>query len=158
MKPKDVALIIVVFLLLILGAKLSSASPENPTRQELLQTVVHIEALSKETQAELEQEKLAHKGTQDALIFANSALADTSKQFNDYRTAAETEIQKGNAAITELAVLVKKHHLDLIILCGLWVGFVSLLYLKAGAMLGPVGIYAAGGLGVAGVAFIMFRL
>jgi len=145
-------------LLFSLLPELCFASPENPTRAELLQTVKHIQQLAEETQSELEQEKLAHKGTQDALTFADKALTDTQAQFNTYRIAAEQEIAKGNSAIVSLAALVKKHHLDLIILCGLWAGLVGLLYLKAGAILGPAGVYAAAGLGAAGIGLILWRL
>jgi hypothetical protein len=137
---------------------LAFASADNPTRAELLQTVKHIAALAKETQAELDAEKAAHAQTEAALSGALKANQDTQSQFASYQAAAETQIKKGNDAVTKLAALVRKHHLDLIILCGLWVGFVALLYLKAGTMLGPVGVYVAGGLGVAGVAFIIWRL
>lgn len=145
-------------ILLLLGAKVVSASPDNPTRAELLQTVKHIAALAKETQAELDAEKAAHANTEHSLASALQANQDTRSQFDSYRAACENEIQKGNKAVVALAALVKKHHLDLIILCGLWVGFVALLYLKAGTILGPAGVYIGGGLAIAGVAFILWRL
>jgi hypothetical protein len=146
------------FLLLLFIPCVALASSDNPTRAELLQTVQHISQLAKETQAELDAEKNAHAQTQTALNSAQQAVKDSASQFDSYQKAAEAEIQKGNNAITALAALVKKHHLDLIILIGLWVGLVALLYLKAGTMLGPIGIYAAGGLGLAGSMFILWRL
>jgi hypothetical protein len=87
-----------------------------------------------------------------------AALQQAQKSLDLYEAAVKTRIDQGNAAIASLASLVKKHHLDLMILIGLWVGFVALLYLKAGTMLGPVGIYIAAGLAVGGSAFILFRL
>lgn len=155
---KNALWILLAFVLLVLGAKLVSASQDNPTRAELLQTVRHISALARETQAELDAEKAAHTNTETALASALKANQDTRSQFDSYQAACETEIQKGNKAITALAALVKKHHLDLIILCGLWVGFVALLYMKAGTILGPAGVYIGGALAVAGVGFILWRL
>jgi hypothetical protein len=86
------------------------------------------------------------------------ATEKTAAAFGVYKEAAETQIAKGNLAIVALNALLKKHHLDLMILCGLWVGFVALLYLKAGTMLGPFGVYIAAGLAVGGATFIIFRL
>ena len=142
-------------ILLLFIPALALASPENPTRQELLQTVAHIEKLAEETQAELEQEKLAHKGTQDALTFANSALTDTQKQFTTYKMAAEQEIAKGNQAIVDRDHLLKKLHLAKWIMSALAVAAIAFVAMKIPP---PIGLYIGGAAAVAAVGFIWFWL
>lgn len=134
------------------------ASQDNPTRQELLQTVKHIQQLAIETQQELDAEKQAHASTKNALVLAQQATNDTQGQFDAYRKAVESEIQKGNKAIVSLAALVKKHHRDLAVLIGLWLGFCALLYFRIGMGLGIAGIIGAGAIAAAGTGFILWRL
>lgn len=130
------------------------ASPENPTRAELLQTVKHIQSLAVETQQELDAEKQAHSQTQAALTAAQQATADAQNQFATYQKAAETEIQKGNAAIAQLNSVVKKLHRAKWILCGIWILAVGLAVAKAPLAIKQYALYAGIGLVAAGCAFI----
>lgn len=126
------------------------ASSDNPTRQELLQTIVHIQSLAQETQKELDAEKAAHADTEKALNAAGAANLDTQTQFNSYQKAAEQEIKKGNDAITQLDSVVKKLHRAKWILCGVWVlliGFVITqlpLAFKQYELIGGAALMAAG--------------
>lgn len=127
-----------------------TASQDEPTRAELLATVKHIETLAVETTQELAAEKQAHAQTQAALAAAQQATTDTQNQFNTYQKAAETEIQKGNAAIAQLNSVVKKLHRAKWILCGIWVllvGFVVArlpLAFKQYELIGGAAAIAAG--------------
>jgi hypothetical protein len=58
---------------------LASASQENPTRDELLQTVKHIQSLAHDLQNDLDQEKAQHAITQNALDDANDRATELSK-------------------------------------------------------------------------------
>jgi hypothetical protein len=109
---------------------LAFASADNPTRAELLQTVKHIAALAKETQAELDAEKAAHAQTEAALSGALKANQDTQSQFASYQAAAETQIKKGNDAIAQLNHVIKKLHLAKWILCGVWVALVAFVVMQ----------------------------
>ena len=142
-------------ILLLFIPALALASPENPTRQELLQTVAHIEKLAEETQAELEQEKLAHKGTQDALTFANSALSDTRAELKTYQNAVETITTKANQAIADRDHLLAKLHLAKWIMCALAVAAIAFVAMKIPP---PIGLYIGGAAAVAAVGFIWFWL
>lgn len=144
-----------IILVLILSILNCHGSPENPTRSELLQTVQHIQRLAEETQGELEQERLAHKGTSDALTMANHALDDTQKSFNTYRLAAEKEIARGNQAITERDHLLKKLHLAKWIMSALAVAAIAFLAMKIPL---PLSLYLGGGTAMAAVSLIWMWL
>jgi len=152
---KDIALAIGVIILLIIGAVVASASPENPTRQELLQTVQHIQKLAQETQAELEAEKLAHKMTSDALTFADKALRDTTNAFAVYKSVAEQEIARGNKAIIERDHLLRKLHLAKLIMSVLAVATVAFVAMRIPP---PLSLYLGAGASVAAVTFIWLWL
>lgn len=132
----------------------AKGSQDNPTREELLQTVKHIAALAKETQGELDAEKAAHSQTQSALDSAISSNHDTQMQFASYQLAAETQIKKGNDAIAQLNGVIKKLHRAKWILCGIWVLLVGLAITKVPLPLKAYGIYIGAGLVAAGCAFI----
>lgn len=108
------------------------AKSQTPTREDLLATIRHIETLSKQTQQELDAEKQAHAQTTAALAAATKANQDTQNQFTAYQQATETEIQKGNQAITALAKVVKELHRAKWILCGLWLALCAFLALRLG--------------------------
>lgn len=147
---------VVVLYLSFLGLFCQSvaASPENPTRAELLQTVKHIQSLAIETQQELDKEKQAHSQTQAALTAAQQAAADTQNQFQSYQAAAEAQIKKGNDAIAQLNSVIKKLHRAKWILCGIWILCVGLAVAKAPLAIKQYALYAGIGLVAAGCAFI----
>ena len=147
-------LVALIIWLCWLAAPKSHGSQSQPTREELLQTVKHIQALAIETQQELDAEKQAHSQTQTALTAAQQATADTQNQFATYQKAAETEIAKGNAAIAQLNSVIKKLHRAKWILCGIWVLCVGLAVAKAPLAIKQYALYAGVGLVAAGCAFI----
>lgn len=123
---------------------------QTPTRADLLATIKHIETLATETQQELDAEKQAHAQTTAALTQAVKANQDTQAQFVSYQQAAETQIKKGNDAITQLNGVIKKLHRAKWILCGLWVAAVGFLVMqlpmafKQYELIGGAALIAAG--------------
>ena len=136
------------------------ASQSQPTKEELLATVKHIEALAKETQAELDQEKQAHAQTQASLDAAQKANDETKLQFQAYQKTAETEIAKGNAAILSLSHVVKKLHTAKWLMSGLWIALCAFVALRLQSIpiLGAYSLYGVAAATVAGVTFIWIWL
>jgi hypothetical protein len=58
---------------------IASASEQGPTRDQLLQTVRHIQSLAHDIQNDLDQEKAQHAITQKALDDANSRAETLAK-------------------------------------------------------------------------------
>lgn len=125
---------------------------------EIAKTIAHRNQLFQEQQQQNAQTDTEIKTQAQTLVDAAQASDQSAKALAAYQESVATIVDKANKSIAQLDALVKKHHLDLLILIGLWTGFVVLLYMKAGSMLGPVGIYAAGALELAGSAFILWRL
>jgi hypothetical protein len=137
--------------LLLFIPAIALASPQNPTRDELLATVKHIESLAIETQQELDAEKQAHASTKQALADSRAALLGTQTQFNAYQKATDAIVQNANKAIAERDHLLKKLHLAKLIVSALWIAIVAFVALKIPP---PLGFYIAGGLALAGAAAI----
>jgi hypothetical protein len=136
------------------------ASENNPTKQELLQTIKHIETLATETQQELDAEKQAHAQTQTALDQSLTANKNAQTSFGAYQKQAETEIAKGNAAIASLAHVVKQLHTAKWIMTGIWIclcGFIA-IKLQTIPVLGAYSLYGVAGIAVAGVTCIWMFL
>lgn len=87
-----------------------------------------------------------------------NAAAATQKSFDDYRTAAEAQIDKGNKAIAALDQVLKKLHLAKWILCGIWVAVVGLLITKVPLAMKGYGLAIGAGLIAVGCAFIWLWL
>ena len=129
---------IVGFLILLILSVF--ASPQNPTKEELLATVRHIETLAVETQQDLDKEKQAHAQVAQQLDQATA-------QNKTLQAAIDSMSERCNKAIASLDHVLKKLHLAKWIMSGIWVAVCGLVFLKAGY---PLGVYIGGGLLVAG--------
>ena len=110
------------------------ASQNAPTRDELLQTIKHIESLARDTQNQLDQEKAAHQQVQNALNAATT-------QNQQLQSSIDSMAQKCNSAIAAEKHLSEKLHLAKWIMSGLAVAAIGFLALKLGY---PLGLYIGG--------------
>ena len=123
------------------------ASPDNPTRDELLQTVHHIQVLAQQLQADLQSEKELTKTV-------GTALDNATKENETLQAQVNTLTAKANAAIRDHDKIMKKYHF-LKNIAAIIAGAVAvLLVLQFGALIPPpFNIYAmiaaGGGAGAA---------
>jgi hypothetical protein len=116
-----------------------SASQDQPTRDELLQTVRHVADLAKETQAELDAEKTAHSAVA-------TELAQATAQNQSLQTAIDSMSARCNKAIADLDHVLEKLHLAKWIMTGLALAACALLAFQIPP---PIGLYAGGAAAVA---------
>jgi hypothetical protein len=79
-----------LLLSLVLAVATATASPDNPTREELHQTVLHIQRLAKEQQTELDAAHGNEQRLQSQLTIAQSALGVATSSL----AIAEKKIKK----------------------------------------------------------------
>lgn len=106
--------ILVLFLFLIATPVL--ASQENPTRDELKQTLAHIKRLVLELRTDLDNEKAAHIQVDLALSHVTENLNNATAQITVLQSQINAQTAACNKAITERAHLLKKLHLAKLIL------------------------------------------
>lgn len=143
-----------VITILFISAVAAAASQDNPTKEELLKTVEHIEQIAVGAIEDLNKEKAAHEQTTIALQNAQKGTLELQKEFQTYKDAVATTVSKANAAIAAHDRLVQKLHLAKYIACGIWIGICILVGLK----IPGAGLYIGGGLAAAGVALIWIWL
>lgn len=157
-------IIVVIYCAILLATMIRLAKGQSPTPfdastidyskftpEEIAATEAHRDALKSQVKTDLSTVVV----TSDAQA---ASLQKATHSLDLYDAAVKARIDQGNAAIASLAKLVKKHHLDLIILIGLWVCLCGAVYLKAGMEMGAAGVWIAGIAVAAGTVFILWRL
>lgn len=139
---------VMLMLLLMLAHVSASASQEQPTKDELLQTVRHIGQLAKDTQAELDKEKTAHAAIGTQLTLATA-------QNKTLQTAIDSMSARCNQAIADRDHLLGKLHLAKWIMSGLAIAAIAFVAIRLPP---PVNLYAGGASAVAAVAAIWLFL
>ena len=138
----------------LLFALMANGSQDNPTKEELLQTVAHIQKLAEQTASDLNDEKQAHVQTSQQLASAQSELATAKTNFDQYQQATKKIVDEGNAAIAAKKHLEQKLHLAKFLACGIWLAVCALVALR----IPGIGMYVGGGLAVAGISAIWIWL
>ena len=110
--------ILILALSVAAGVSPAFASAENPTRDELIQTVRHIESLAKNLQSDLDHEKAAH--------------ASATTQNVQLQKAIDAQSVQLNKAIAERDHILKKLHLAKIIVSAVASALVIFIVLKLG--------------------------
>lgn len=156
-----------LLILALLVAAPALASPENPTREELRQTVEHIVRLTKTQAAELDAAKTKLETTSTELNSVRKALADSKGQITKLDeqivNLREWGVDQQNQAIAaqkKLAVVTSAYYKlkwFFCAVCGLLAGILCFI-LVGKAMLNPVyriGVAVATGLITSALVFTL---
>src|SRR5215471_20157428 len=103
------------------------ASAENPTREELLQTVKHINVLAQQLQSDLKKEREAHNEVAMGLDAA-------TRENNVLQSQINTLTEKANRAIADHEKVMKKYHFLKWIASFIAAGVAVLLVMQFGAL------------------------
>lgn len=139
-------------LILLLTSGLAYADQNNPTKDELLQTVRHIQSLAKDLQSNLDKEKAAHAEVAAALVNAQKENTTLQSQIN-----ALTD--KANRAIADHDKVMKKYHFLKWIASFIAAGVAVLIVLQLRPLIPPpFNLYAMGGAGAGAAALVWLFL
>lgn len=120
------------------------ASQDDPTQEELLQTVDHIQRIAEGAINDLVKEKEAHANTQAALDRAKLDLTSTQQEFDGYKLEVKNTVDRANEAIAAHDNLVKHLHRAKWIATALVLAACGLAVMKIGGKIGlMVGAIAA---------------
>lgn len=125
-------------------------TPTAPSRQALLQTVLHIQRLAQDLQSNLDKEKVAHAQT-------DKALATATSQNVTLQNAINAQSDQLNKAIGERDHILKQLHILKFIVSGAVTAAIVFAFLYF-PIPPPFNLYAAGALIVAANAFIWWKL